>query len=249
MGNLGTVLFNAGKFAEAEAIGRETWEIRKRVLGPEHPATLDAMNNLAWICERGGNAGREEAKTLYAQVIEARQRVSGPDHPDAIPTMMNLGRLHAEDYRLAEAEAMYRSVVDVAKRVAKQGHPFIFSAQSSLGDILGRQGRYHEAEPLLRESLETQERFAPGTWRHAQTQSRLGAVLVGLKRFDEAEALLLAGHEALLALKEKIPAQSRDTMIGEAGERVDRLYAEWNRPEKAQAWRDTLAAAQHQEAP
>ncbi|HUG10052.1 MAG TPA: serine/threonine-protein kinase [Opitutaceae bacterium] len=243
MDNLGVVLFNQGKLAEAEVLSREAWETRKRVLGPEHPVTLISMNNLARICARAGEDKRGEAEALFTQVVEIRGRVSGPDHPDVFPTLMNLGRLYVDDARLVEAEAMFRRSAELAQRIGKRGHIFIFSAQDALGDALGKQGRYYEAEALLRESLETQSQFAPDTWRHAQTKSRLGAVLVGLKRFDEAEPLLLAGYEELLKLKEKIPTPDRD-MISEAASRVGHLYAEWNQPERAQAWRDTLAAAQ-----
>jgi tetratricopeptide (TPR) repeat protein len=38
-----------GKFAEAQELSEQTLEIRRRVLGPEHPDTLKSMNNLAWL--------------------------------------------------------------------------------------------------------------------------------------------------------------------------------------------------------
>jgi hypothetical protein len=133
--------------------------------------------------------------------------------------------------------------MEFAQRVMKPGHPFIFASQDALGEALLRQDRLVEAEAMLRESLEIQDRFAPGTWRHAQTQSRLGAVMVGLKRFEEAETLLLAGFETLQSLKDKIPARDR-IVIAEAENRVSQLYSEWNQPEKAQAWRERAAIAQ-----
>ena len=47
MNNLAIVLCDEGRYAEAEKLHRETLDIRRRVLGPEHPDTLMSMNNLA----------------------------------------------------------------------------------------------------------------------------------------------------------------------------------------------------------
>jgi hypothetical protein len=40
------VLDNQGKYAEALGIYQEVFNIRKRVLGPEHPDTLTTMDRL-----------------------------------------------------------------------------------------------------------------------------------------------------------------------------------------------------------
>jgi non-specific serine/threonine protein kinase/serine/threonine-protein kinase len=49
MNNLANVYQYEGKYAQAEALFRQTLEIRRRVLGPEHPDTLGSMVNLAII--------------------------------------------------------------------------------------------------------------------------------------------------------------------------------------------------------
>ena len=43
MNNLANVYLAEGKYPQAEALYRETMEIQRRVLGPEHPDTLDSM--------------------------------------------------------------------------------------------------------------------------------------------------------------------------------------------------------------
>ena len=60
-------------------IGERLVADQERVLGPDHPDTLTARNNLA-IAYRG--AGRpDEAISLHEQALAARERVLGPDHP------------------------------------------------------------------------------------------------------------------------------------------------------------------------
>jgi hypothetical protein len=62
-------------------------EVRRRVLGEEHPATLTSMNNLAiTLWEMGEYLS---ALQLMQRTVDGRARVLGPDHPDAL----NSGRM------------------------------------------------------------------------------------------------------------------------------------------------------------
>ena len=60
MNNLAIVYDEQGKYPQAEALYSQTLEIRRRVLGPEHPDTLGSMNNLAIVYYAAGQvrAGR-----------------------------------------------------------------------------------------------------------------------------------------------------------------------------------------------
>ena len=61
---------------------KQTLELRKRILGEEHPGTLRAMNNLVVSYT---NLGRhQETVQLGKQAVEARRHVLGPDHYDTI---------------------------------------------------------------------------------------------------------------------------------------------------------------------
>ena len=62
MNNLATALDDAGQHAEAIEMHRTTLSVR-RVLGEEHPATLDSMNNLA----KALNAAGQHAEALAMQ--------------------------------------------------------------------------------------------------------------------------------------------------------------------------------------
>jgi hypothetical protein len=70
--NLATVAFNLGQlrhsqgtWAEAEALYREALDIRERVLGPAHPATLETINMYSLLLDRldrGDEADRLRAR-------------------------------------------------------------------------------------------------------------------------------------------------------------------------------------------
>ena len=55
-------------------------EIRKKVLGPEHPDTLGSMYNLACTWK---HQGRDiEAIKLMEECVHLRIRILGANHPD-----------------------------------------------------------------------------------------------------------------------------------------------------------------------
>jgi TolA-binding protein len=63
MNNLGDVLYDQGKYKEAEEVFRQVLELRKKVLGPEDPTTLGSMNNLKLVLRNQGKD--EEAKAIF----------------------------------------------------------------------------------------------------------------------------------------------------------------------------------------
>jgi hypothetical protein len=104
------------------------------------------------------------------------------------------------------------------------------------------------AEPLLRELLAVREAKIPGAWQIEFTRSQLGLVQLGLGRFADAEALLVAGAEGMLARQQTMPPAAR-VRVREAVSRVVDLYMKWGeaeatpqRVELAAKWRERLGA-------
>jgi tetratricopeptide (TPR) repeat protein len=74
---LARALLVAGRSAEALELFERTVRDRTRMLGPDHPATLNARRNLGLAQARSNRPGRE---TLTAVAADYR-RVLGPEHP------------------------------------------------------------------------------------------------------------------------------------------------------------------------
>jgi Tetratricopeptide repeat len=55
MANLASTYRNQGRWKEAEKLEAQVMEMRKRVLGEEHPDTLTSMNNLAFTWKGKGH--------------------------------------------------------------------------------------------------------------------------------------------------------------------------------------------------
>jgi hypothetical protein len=82
--NLASSLRGQGKYAEAEQMEREILDVRRRVLGPEHPHTLKKMSNLG--CSLHGQGKHAEAEQMQRELLDVQRRVLGPEHPETLGT-------------------------------------------------------------------------------------------------------------------------------------------------------------------
>ncbi|WP_407914974.1 tetratricopeptide repeat protein [Kitasatospora sp. NE20-6] len=75
----GRSLFRLGRFTPAVALHRRVLGIRERLLGPDHPDTLESIHALQFgLHQLDGH--HEEAHALLARAAEGRERVLGPGH-------------------------------------------------------------------------------------------------------------------------------------------------------------------------
>ncbi|MCL2595426.1 MAG: tetratricopeptide repeat protein, partial [Promicromonosporaceae bacterium] len=96
-------------------------EARKRVLGKDHPDTLDSANNLA-ICYQGlgGEENLQKAIKLHKETHEARKRVLGKDHPDTLNSANNLANCYQDlggEENLQKAIVLHEETHATFKRV------------------------------------------------------------------------------------------------------------------------------------
>src|ERR1022692_1185463 len=61
MNNMAIVLNHQRRFTEAEKLHRETLDIQRRILGPEHPDTLMSMNNVADVLDHEAATPRQRS--------------------------------------------------------------------------------------------------------------------------------------------------------------------------------------------
>ena len=68
-------------------------EARSRILGDEHPDTLQTKGNLAVSYRLLGKV--KEAAEMEEKVVEAKGRILGEEHPDTLWAMGNLAASYA----------------------------------------------------------------------------------------------------------------------------------------------------------
>ena len=110
MDGYATTLAEEKRQDEAEKLLRETLDIRRRVLGPDHRDTLMSMNNLANMLFIEGRY--REAGALEQDTIAVQRRVLGPNHPDTAMSTYNLGGIALHTGKPDEALVLLREAVD-----------------------------------------------------------------------------------------------------------------------------------------
>ena len=185
---MGDVYYNLGLYPRAERLERQSLEIRQRVLGPEHPDTLDTMNSLASALADEGRSA--EAEKLYRETLDIRRRVLGPEHPDTLKSMNNLATVLDDQGHFAEVEKLHRETLEIRRRVLGPEHPDTLVSMHNLANVLQNEGRYAEAEKLDRETLEIRRRvLGPEHPETLKSMSNLAVLLDEEDHSAEAEKL------------------------------------------------------------
>ena len=94
-----------GQYEKAEPLYKQALEIRKRVLGEDHPDYASSLNNLALLYRDMGQY--EKARPLLQQALEIRKRALGEDHPDYAISLTNLAELYEHMGQYEKAEPLY----------------------------------------------------------------------------------------------------------------------------------------------
>ncbi|KAL7793636.1 hypothetical protein V8C37DRAFT_103220 [Trichoderma ceciliae] len=177
-----------GEWKTSEDFQKQAMNIRKRVLGGEHPDTLASMNNLA---STYGDQGRwKEAEDLQMQVLEISKKVLGKEHLETLISMNNLASTYWNQGRWKEAEGLEIQVFDTRRRVLGEEHPATLTSMGNLASIYRYQGRWKGAEDLEIQVLEISQKVIgeehPDT---VTSMSNLASTYWNQGRWKEAEGL------------------------------------------------------------
>jgi tetratricopeptide (TPR) repeat protein len=204
------VLYDQGKYADAERLVREVVTEREKVLGPDQPETLATRYRLAvvlWV--QGKNA---EAENEDRAVIKLQEKVLGPEHPDTLKTRDNLVAVLLDQGKYAEAEAECRAVLKISEKVLGPEDPDTLKMRMDLALAFAYQGEWAEAETEERAVLKLQEKvLGPEHPDTLVTRGNLAVALHVQNKRAEAEA----EDREVLRLRERVLGPEHpDTLMG-----------------------------------
>jgi serine/threonine-protein kinase len=183
--DLGSLRTRQGRIEEAERAIRGAVAIDTAALGPDAGATADAWSALADLYVTTGEPGRAEAPLLEA--LRIRRATGG----DSLGPMTTLAVAYGDMQRLDESIDMSRRVLDARRRMYGSDNTAVAATLNNLGGALAKAGRHEEAAERLTEGLEITGRILPPGHPSIQAlRNNLASELVGLQRYDEAQALL-----------------------------------------------------------
>ena len=185
--------------AQAIVIGERLLADQERALGPDHPGTLIARNELGGAYQAAGRTG--EAITLHEQTRAARERALGPDHPDTLTTRNNLALAYQVAGRTDEAITLHEQTLAALERVLGPDHPNTLTTRHNLAEAYRDAGRTDEAITLGEQTLAARERVLGPD--HPDTLTSRGNLALAYRDAGRTgEAITLA--EQTLAARERV---------------------------------------------
>ncbi|MGW3607328.1 tetratricopeptide repeat protein [Micromonospora sp. NPDC005161] len=172
----------------------------ERVLGPDHPETLESRNDLALAYQAVGRL--DEAIDLYQRTLADRERVLGPDHPDTLASRNTLGGAYRLVGRLDESIDLVQRTLADRERVLGPDHRATLASRNDVANAYWMVGRLGEAIDLVQRTLADRERVLGSD--HPETlasRNVLASSYQIMGRLDEAIDLqqrTLADRERIL---------------------------------------------------
>jgi RNA polymerase sigma factor (sigma-70 family) len=174
---------------QAIAIGEPLAEDLERLLGPDHPDTLNSRNSLAAAYLAAGRVA--EAIPLFEQILAVRQRVLGPDDAETLISQNNLASAYQDAGRTAEAIRLYELNLEIRERLLGPDDPSTLNSRGNLAAAYRDGGRVSEAIPLLEQTLADRERVLGSDHPDARaTRKKLATAYQDAGRAAEAVPLL-----------------------------------------------------------
>jgi serine/threonine protein kinase len=185
---IGQTYTDLGIYPEARQQLERALDLRRRVLGPEDPKTLNTMSRLGYIALRQGKY--PEADTLLSQTVEMQRHSLGSEHPDTLTSMNRLAAVYRAERKYAQAETLHRQTMEIRRRVLGPEHPDTLISMSGLASNYYAEGKYAQAEALQIQTLEIQRRvLGPEHPDTLSSMNSLAAAYLDEGKFAEAEAL------------------------------------------------------------
>jgi tetratricopeptide (TPR) repeat protein len=112
---LATSYSNWGDLNSAVRQQERALELYRQELGPEHPYTIGAMNNLGGQLLMQGET--KKALPLLEETVKLQQRILGLEDRRTLVSMNNLANALWQTKRVAEARKLYEEVLPLQRRI------------------------------------------------------------------------------------------------------------------------------------
>jgi eukaryotic-like serine/threonine-protein kinase len=226
---------NLGLYSRAHDLAQRLLDARLRLLGPDHPKTLESMLQLSSILD--DESHYTEAEKLATQASATAQRVLGPGAPLTIDAMDQLGTVLDDENRFDESEKLERQVI--AWRIRNQGLDDMRTLKSvnHLGILMFDANRYPEAEDEFRQALDGDLRVLGSD--HPQTMRAMANLASTYQiegRLSDAEPL----YRQLLAADQRVLGREHHDSVLDMENLATLLLAENHLAESAKLYRTAL---------
>jgi len=185
-------------YAQARQLFERALAIREKVLGTDHPATAQSLNNLALLRRAQGDL--PAARELFERALAIREKLPGSGHTDTAQTLNNLASLLRAQGDLSTARMHCERALAIYERECGPDDPHTATSRIILAALLNAQGDHDEARRLAERALAIYEKtFKFDHPAKAACLTNLATVFQGQCDFAAARPLF----ERALAINEQ----------------------------------------------
>ena len=247
LSDLASVLRLRGDLEGAEMLLRQSLEVHRKTRGGAHAMTATTLHDVALVTAAKGDVA--SAESLFRRAMDTHRKALGESHPLVAVTLNSLSRILRDQGRYDEAAAALEAALAIARPALGSEHQLIAIYTINLASVHLARKHPQAAEALLRDGLRIRivspqlipnrrRIFPEDDWSVGATKSLLGASLIALTRYSEAEAVLLEAHKDLAAVS---PPSRRD--VHETITRLIGLYVAWGKHDEAAHYRALLRSS------
>jgi tetratricopeptide (TPR) repeat protein len=133
LNNLAELYRSQGKYDRAEPLYLQALELRKSILGENHPDYATSLNNLALLYKSQGKYDR--AEPLYLQALELKKSILGENHPSYATSLNNLALLYKSQRKYDRAEPLFIQALEICDRTLGSNHPNTQAVRNNLARL------------------------------------------------------------------------------------------------------------------
>ena len=236
LGAVGDVLFDAGKYADAEAVMLDSLVACESAYGSNSGEVAETLHKIASAL--GAQNRLEMAKTLMERALKIDQQEYGSVHPNVGRDLSYLAQLSRCMNRPGEAESLYRKAIEVNEACLGPGHPKLAQDLNNLALLEWNRRRTDEAEALLRQTIALLESSVGLRHPHySAAVDNLGRLYAQLGSFSEAERL----HRQSLEIDREIFGENYFAVARDLINLGYALYGQGRFTETEEAYRTAIA--------
>jgi tetratricopeptide (TPR) repeat protein len=179
-----------GNHDSGVSLRRRQCEATRRLLGDDHPETLDSVDRLGralWVCGDYGGA-----RELAERAVEGRRRALGEEHPDTLQSMEFLAIVMADLGDTAGGRRLLEQLIEPSERVLGPDDRSTLRTVQGLAWSMYLDGEFERARAVGEELVERQRRaLGPDHVETLQSEGNLALCvwalgdLAGARRIEE----------------------------------------------------------------
>lgn len=149
--NLGYVLKEQKKYAEAEEMYRTSLKIRRKIYGNNHVNVANTLNNLSVLLTKQGRL--EEAEKFIKESTEIRRKQLGTNHVQYVASLHNLAFFYQKNKNFTSADSLYQQTLTKWRNLLGPKHPNVAVTLNNLAYVQMSLNKYQKAEQNYLSSL------------------------------------------------------------------------------------------------